>query len=272
MPMNGIGGAGRRGSVRAACIGVMLALGIGGIGGVDTAFAQASGGHAQPDVKSETASAVADYNAGSFRAALVQFRDAAERGDRLAQFDYAMMLINGEGVTANADEGLRWLKRAAAANMTQAQYVYGRMFDDGEFVARDPAEAHRWFLKAARQGHVEAELALANQFLDGRGTSRDNRQAFVWYKQAADAGEPTAQYVTASFYELGGDGVERNLNIARAYYAAAAAQGDEVAALKFQALSERLKAEHRTAEGSAGGASGAVLPGVPEGGPHGASQ
>ncbi|MBY4831117.1 tetratricopeptide repeat protein [Burkholderia dolosa] len=197
---------------------------------------------AKPDPAHETQSAVADYNAGDYRAALVQFHDAAERGDRLAQFNYAMMLLTGVGVTANVDEGLRWLRRAADANMSHAQYVYGRMFDDGEFVARNPVEAHRWFLRAAKQGHVQAALSLANQFLDGRGTRRDNRQAFVWYKQAADAGEPTAQYVTASFYERGGDGVAQNLNIARAYYAAAAAQGDETAELKFKELSARLQA------------------------------
>ena len=60
---------------------------------------------AKPDPSHETQSAVADYNAGDFRAALVQFHDAAERGDRLAQFNYAMMLLTGEGVTANVDEG-----------------------------------------------------------------------------------------------------------------------------------------------------------------------
>ncbi|AJY41849.1 MULTISPECIES: tetratricopeptide repeat protein [Burkholderia] len=204
--------------------------------------AQASGGPSQSNPERETESAVADYNAGNLRAALVQFHDAAARGNRLAAFDYAMMLINGEGVTANVPEGLRWLRRAADAGMSQAQYVYGRMLDDGEFVARDPAAAHGWFLKAARQGHVQAELALANQFLDGRGTPRDNRQAFVWYKRAADAGEPVSQYVTASFYERGGDGVARNLDIARAYYAAAAAQGDGAAALKYRELTAALKA------------------------------
>jgi len=212
-----------------------------GLWAVCVAVAAQNAPHAKPDPAHETQSAVADYNAGDYRAALVQFHDAAERGDRLAQFNYAMMLLTGVGVTANVDEGLRWLKRAADANMSHAQYVYGRMFDDGEFVARNPVEAHRWFLRAAKQGHVQAELSLANQFLDGRGTPRDNRQAFAWYKQAADAGEPTAQYVTASFYERGGDGVTQNLNIARAYYAAAAAQGDETAELKFRELSERLK-------------------------------
>ncbi|MGS0892978.1 tetratricopeptide repeat protein [Burkholderia stagnalis] len=225
------------------------------------AAAAQSAPHAQPDSSRETRSAVADYNAGDYRAALVQFHDAAERGDRLAQFNYAMMLLTGEGVTANVDEGLRWLKRAADANMSHAQYVYGRMFDDGEFVARDPAEAHRWFLRAAKQGHVQAELALANQFLDGRGTSRDNQQAFIWYKQAADAGEPTAQYVTASFYERGGDGVAQNLNVARAYYAAAAAQGDETAGLKFKELSARVKARGpASGGGSAPGSPRAAAP------------
>ena len=49
--------------------------------------------------------------------------------------------------------------------------------------------------------------------------------------------------MTASFYERGGDGVTQNLNIARAYYAAAAAQGDETAELKFKELSARLKTQ-----------------------------
>jgi TPR repeat protein len=189
----------------------------------------------------QTQTAVADYNAGNLGAALAEFRKAAERGSRLAQFNYAMMLLNGEGTAVNVDEGKKWLRKAADANMSHAQYVYGKMYDDGEFVGRDPVEAHRWFLKAAQQGHVQAELALANQFLDGRGTERSNQQAFVWYKKAAQGGDMTAQYVTGSFYERGGDGVDKNLNVARAYYAAAAAQGDPAARLKYQQLSAQLR-------------------------------
>jgi TPR repeat protein len=203
-----------------------------------------SGAHAQGAPKATdlaTQNAVADYNAGNLVAARSEFRRAAEKGSRLAEFNYAMMLLNGEGGPADVDEGKKWLRRAADANMTHAQYVYGEMYDDGEFVEKDPAEAHRWFLRAASQGHVQAELALANQFLDGRGTARDNTQAFAWYKKAAQGGDMTAQYVAGSFYERGGDGVERNLNVARAYYAAAAAQGDPAAKLKYQQLSAELE-------------------------------
>ncbi|WP_438395005.1 tetratricopeptide repeat protein [Caballeronia sp. DA-9] len=190
-----------------------------------------------------TQNAVADYNAGNFGAARSEFLRAAKKGSRLAEFNYAMMLVNGEGGPADVAEGKKWLRKAADANMTQAQFVYGKMFDDGQFVDRDPAEAHRWFLRAANQGHVQAELALANQFLDGRGTPRDNAQAFAWYKKAAEGGDMTAQYVAGSFYERGGDGVQKNINVARAYYAAAAAQGDPAAKLKYQQLSAELSHE-----------------------------
>ncbi|WP_250462574.1 tetratricopeptide repeat protein [Caballeronia sp. GAFFF2] len=188
-----------------------------------------------------TQNAVADYNAGNLVSARSQFRRAAQKGSRLAEFNYAMMLLNGEGGPANVPEGKKWLRSAADANMSHAQFVYGKMYDDGQFVDKDPAEAHRWFLRAASQGHVQAELALANQFLDGRGTTRDNEQAFNWYKKAAEGGDMTAQYVAGSFYERGGDGVERNLNVARAYYAAAAAQGDPAAKLKYLQLSAELE-------------------------------
>ncbi|MBI0326985.1 tetratricopeptide repeat protein [Burkholderia plantarii] len=204
--------------------------------------------------RATTESAVADYNAGDYPAALAGFRREAARGDRLAQFNYAMMLLKGEGTAASVPDGVRWLTEAAGAGMTQAQYVLATMYDDGQFVARDATVAHGWYLKAAQQGNVQAELALANQFLDGRGTPRDNHEAFVWYQKAADAGEPVAQYVTASFYERGGDGVAVNLNIARAYYAAAATQGDEVAALKYQELSGILRAQVAAAASQASAA------------------
>ena len=82
-----------------------------------TAWAVASGVQAQtaaqpqPQMQApsngdaQTQTAVADYNAGNMSAALKEFREAADHGDRLAQFNYAMMLLNGEGTTADVDEG-----------------------------------------------------------------------------------------------------------------------------------------------------------------------
>ncbi len=82
-----------------------------------------------------------------------EFQRAAQKGSRLTEFNYAMMLLNDEGDPAYVPEGKKWLRRAADA-MAHAQYVYGKMYDDGEFIEKDPTEAHRWFLRAATQGHV----------------------------------------------------------------------------------------------------------------------
>ncbi len=217
--------------MKAVLRGVVAAASVVFFGLLADTAAFAQGKAKSPDLA--TQNAVADYNAGNLVSARSEFSRAAQKGSRLAEFNYAMMLLNGEGGPADVPEGKKWRRRAADANMAHAQYVYGKMYDDGEFVDRDPTEAHRWFPRAANQGHVQAELALANQFLDGRGTVRDNTQAFTWYKKAAQGGDMTVQYVAGSFYERGGDGVERNLNVARAYYAAAAAQGDPAARLKI---------------------------------------
>ena len=234
-----------------ACRGLALVVGLTAV--FTAAFGMARASAAQPSQPAEAATraAVAAYNAGNLPTALVEFRGAARRGNRLAQFNYAMMLLNGEGAPVNIDEGKRWLHKAADAKMSQAQYVVGRMYDDGQFVGRDPAEAHRWFLEAARQGHVQAELSLANQFLDGRGTPRDYRQAFVWYRKAAQGGDMTAQYVAGSYYERGGDGVTKNLNVARTYYLAAAVQGDPAAKLKYEELTRIVAASAASAASAA---------------------
>jgi len=195
--------------------------------------------------------ALQDYAQSNYPVALREFREAARRGNRIAQFDYAMMLLNGEGTEPNLPEALQWLRKAADANMTHAQYIYAKIFDDGQLVPSDPTLAHRWFLRAARHGHVGAEIALATQFMDGRGTPRDYHAAFTWYLRAARKGDGTSQYIVASFYEKGGDGVKVDLVSAQLWYALAAAQGDPAAIGKYAEVSERLKAEgHHATDGT----------------------
>jgi TPR repeat protein len=201
--------------------------------------------------------AVADYNAGNFPVARTEFLAQAEKGDRLAEFNYAMMLLNGEGGPADFNTSLIWLKKAAEAGMAHAQYAYGRLYDDGQEVPLDAAKAHKWYLLAAKQGHVLAELAVANQFFTGRGTRQDDVQALKWYMAAAKAGEMTSEYVVGSYYEYGRGGLSVNLDAARYWYAMAGAQGDPAGLGKFRALSQKLALERaqKAASGASAGTS-----------------
>lgn len=202
-----------------------------------------------PDVATSspaTQKAVTDYNAGNFPLARSEFQAQAVKGDRLAEFNYAMMLLNGEGGPPDLDTSIVWLKKAAEAGMSHAQYAYGRLFDDGQEVPLDAAKAHRWYLLAAEQGHVLAELALANQYFTGRGAPQDDVEALKWYRAAAKAGDMTAEYVLGSYYEYGRGGEKVNLNAARYWYALAGAQGDPAGLGKYRELSQTLANQHAT--------------------------
>lgn len=192
----------------------------------------------QPPAQALTDQAVSHYESGKQAEALAEFRKAAEAGNRLAQFDYAMMLLNGEGVAPDPQGAVQWLERAANAGMAQAQFVYGKMFDDGYVVTKSIDQANRWYEKAARNGHTQAQAAIANEYFIGRGVPKDYKVAFGWYEKAAQGGDLPSQYIVASYYERGYGVVTPDLDQARVWYARAAAQGDVAARGKLDAMNK----------------------------------
>jgi len=65
------------------------------------------------------------YSAEDFARARAFYRKAAERKHALAQFNLAVMLIEGQGGAADTKEGLDWLRKAAEAGLARAQYSLG---------------------------------------------------------------------------------------------------------------------------------------------------
>ncbi|MCA3183078.1 MAG: sel1 repeat family protein, partial [Cupriavidus sp.] len=129
--------------------------------------------------QAQTRAAVTAYEAGQFDAAIKGFAEAAQKGNRLAQFNYAMMLLRGEGTTAKPQEALVWLRRAADNQMTHAQFTFGDLYERGELVPKSLEEANRWYERAAQGGHVQAQVALATNYFTGRGVPLDYGKAFT---------------------------------------------------------------------------------------------
>lgn len=190
-----------------------------------------------PPAEAMTRQAVAAYEAGAFDAALRDFAQAARQGNRLAQFNYAMMLLRGDGTAPKPQEALTWLKKAADNEMTHAQFTWGELHERGDLVPKSLPEANRWYEKAGQGGHVQAQVALATNYFTGRGVDRDYGKAFEWYRRAASAGDGGAQYIVASYYERGEPGVvEKDIEQAKIWYARSAARGDPGAMAKLRAL------------------------------------
>src|SRR5438067_11041049 len=67
------------------------------------------------------------YQKHDYLAAWADFERRAVDGDRVAQFNLAMMLMRGEAGATDVSAGLLWLRRAADAGLAQAQYNLGLM-------------------------------------------------------------------------------------------------------------------------------------------------
>ncbi len=194
-----------------------------------------------PDLKA----AWQQYQDQHFSQAAKSYERAAKRGQPIGEYNWAMMLINGQGVHRNAPKGRIWLLKAAQAGLSQAQYTVGLLYENGLGVPKSQSDAVHWYTLAAEQGHAEAQLTLATQYFLGRGVAQDYSQAAKWYESAAEGGIEPAQYIIASCYEHG-DGVAPDLERALYWYTQAGLQGDSAAAGKAEALKAALRKDKPT--------------------------
>ncbi len=185
---------------------------------------------------------------GDFDAAAKWFRLAAKKGDKQAQYLFAMLYRDGKGVDRNDIQAVRWLKLAAAQHYSEAQYQLGSMLEHGRGVdAADATAAFKWFHQAARAGHAGAQLHLAVMYAQGNGVKKSIEQALDWaFKASASgnseaksyvqqllnrinakalAGDPAAQFVLARIYEQG-QGLHADINKAEQWLRQSAASGN----------------------------------------------
>jgi tetratricopeptide (TPR) repeat protein len=100
---------------------------------------------------------VADYyRTGSNEAGIAQdferairiYRLAATYNHPAAQLALGDMLIRGEGMRRNADQGLRWLMTAARKRYAPAEAKLGELYWNGDIVKRDRTRAIMWYMLA----------------------------------------------------------------------------------------------------------------------------
>lgn len=133
-------------------------------------------------------------------------------------------------------EGVSLVTRAAEAGYAPAQYRLARLYEHGEGVRADRAIARTWTERAAAAGHRRAMHDLGVYYAQGEGVARDDAAAFRWFRQAAEFGVADSQYNLGVLYQEG-RGVAVDEREALFWFLTAAAQGDEEAAARAEALS-----------------------------------
>ncbi len=207
----------------------------GAVGLCAPAFAQ------QPAPATPEASAIesgyAAYARGDLVEAAREFTRLAQGGNRLAQFNLAVMHANNEVPDASTQTALLLLRVAAERGLTQAMYALGESYETGTLTPKDLAASAQWYRRAADAGHDAAAVAIATAYYLGRGVAHDDALAARYFLQAANAGDVGAQYIYASMCETG-TGIARDRRLAQYWYAIAARNGDIGAAIKARELGD----------------------------------
>ena len=168
-------------------------------------------------------------------------REAALKGNPLAQFVIATRFFGGQSVEANADSAVRWYKKAAEQGLAPAQYRLATLLERGKGIAADQIGARHWYEQAARQGNVRAMHNLAVLLIHGSVGSPDYAGAAFWFRSAAAHGLKDSQYNLAILCERG-YGVAQDEGEAYFWYSVAAQQGDADAGQRARVLESSIPA------------------------------
>ncbi len=116
----------------------------------------------------------------------------------------------------------------AVAGIAEDQYRLGLAYRQGTGgVECDKARARALFLEAAQNGSVDGMAWIGLYCSSGEGGVVDSVEAVRWSMAAANAGNGSSQYNVAHWYEEGRNGLARDIEKAKHYYALSAAQGDK---------------------------------------------
>lgn len=138
---------------------------------------------------------------------------AANENDSEAMLVYGMRLMQGEGIEANATEGLAWLQKASDAGETQAWYALGVVYMNAIGVDTDFDKALGYLRKGAEAGDADCQTSLGMIYQAGdkipSGVEADGAEAVKWYRMAAEQDHTEAIWHLAGMLARG-IGVEQN--------------------------------------------------------------
>lgn len=122
-------------------------------------------------------------------AARTYFKIATAYGHPAAQYALGVMNINGEGVKANPQQGLKWLIAAARKRYAPAEAHLGELYWEGTLVRRDRTRALMWYMLARDSARPEENREIYDRALQlEANVSEDERieaeaRASVWDTQ-----------------------------------------------------------------------------------------
>jgi TPR repeat protein len=149
------------------------------------------------------------WKAEDYRTAMELARPLSDAGDMRARYAIGLMLVSGQGVSADTKQGLRLIEQAAEAGVAEAQAMMATAILSRMLPTKNLTEAVSWAEKAAAQNADAGHYILSVIYLNGFGVHQAPSLGIDHLRRAASNGNALAKY------ELGkalwvGRGTERN--------------------------------------------------------------
>jgi hypothetical protein len=92
------------------------------------------------------------------RIAVEIFKETADKGNPSAQLRYGICLWQGEGITANSFEALKYLRMSAKQGNSAAMYVIGKAYlNGGNGIEQDREKGAEYLKMAASKNNIKAK-------------------------------------------------------------------------------------------------------------------
>lgn len=144
------------------------------------------------------------------------------------EYEIAMSYIKGDETTKNAIKAAQHMKAAADQGCVEAEFQYGMMLHEGNGVPQDNKQAIVYLTLAANENHHSAQFHLAQLFINQSSSNENPNQrteklktAAFYMKVSADNGHSQAQYLFSKMLSQS-YGVEKNEIKSNEYLAMAA--------------------------------------------------
>ena len=177
-----------------------------------------------------------------------KIEEAAAKGDATAQYYLGMSLENSSGTPLDVPfEATKWISQSAAQGFAPAQYQLGKYKRKRPYIDVFSEDTHaagqsylRLFRDAAEQGYVPAMCEVADSLMEGEGGNKDVQMALAWYARAAEKGD-TETMCKLGDYFMEGKVVKQDTREAVKWYCLAAENGVSSAQSKLEHIVEEGK-------------------------------
>lgn len=179
------------------------------------------------------------YVAGDAAGALALAQPLAEAGVPRAQLLLGLIYDRGDGVPADPQKALEWIRKAADQGFPQALHNLAYAYEFGEYgLTIDMPKALSLYLQAAEKDFGPSLGNAATILRDGKGVPVDLELAVALYERGVALGDPhsTAEF---AYMQAEGIGVTVDFAYARELYEIAAVQGVDWAMRDYADMLER---------------------------------